>query len=131
VSPAKCPAHLIPAFLHVCLLSFLNLPSLPARFPLLPVRFELTQLILVSSLPEDSLPRLWTVTNLCTLPKQGVLLLKLWLSILIILVQAQLLGHAPTTIPPTQYAFMMVSTPSMPSRAMARGPKFHQHWEVC
>jgi hypothetical protein len=43
------------------------------------------------------------------LHKQGVLLPKLWFSILIILVQTPLLGHTPTAIPPTQCAFMMVS----------------------
>jgi hypothetical protein len=32
VSPPEHPAHLIPAFLHACLLYFLNLPSLPVRF---------------------------------------------------------------------------------------------------
>jgi hypothetical protein len=32
VSPPEHPAHLIPAFLHVCLSPFLNLPSLPVRF---------------------------------------------------------------------------------------------------
>jgi hypothetical protein len=46
-----------------------------------------------------------------------VLLPKLWFSILTILVQAQLLGHAPTTIPSTQFALMIVSisvlTPSI------------------
>jgi hypothetical protein len=31
-SPPEHPAHLTPAFLHVCLLSFFNLPSLPVRF---------------------------------------------------------------------------------------------------
>jgi hypothetical protein len=55
------------------------------------------------------IPRLWTVTHVCTLPKQGVLLPKFWFSILTILVQAPLLGHAPTPIPPTQCAFIMVS----------------------
>jgi hypothetical protein len=49
------------------------------------------------------------VTHVCALPEQGVLLPKLWFSILIILMQAQLLGHAPTTIPPTQCALMMVN----------------------
>jgi hypothetical protein len=32
VSQPERPAHPIPAFLHVCLLSFLNLLSLPVRF---------------------------------------------------------------------------------------------------
>jgi hypothetical protein len=32
VSPPEHPAHLIPAFLHVCLLSFLKILSLPVRF---------------------------------------------------------------------------------------------------
>jgi hypothetical protein len=57
------------------------------------------------------------VTHVCTLPKQGVLSPKLWFSILIIPVQTSLLGRAPTTIPPTQCASMMVSvsvlTPSI------------------
>jgi hypothetical protein len=34
---------------------------------------------------------------------------KLWFSILIILVQAPLLGHAPTAIPPIQCAFLKLS----------------------
>jgi hypothetical protein len=72
-------------------------------------------LILVSYLPGT--PRLWTMAHVHTLPDEGVLLPKLWFSILIILVQAPLLGHAPTAIPPTQCAFMMVSvsvlTPSI------------------
>jgi hypothetical protein len=41
--------------------------------------------------------------------KPEVLLLKLWFSILIIPVQAPLLGHVPTTIPPTQCTFMIVN----------------------
>jgi hypothetical protein len=52
---------------------------------------------------------LWIATHVYGLPKQGVLFPKLWFSKLIIPVQAQLLVHAPTTIPPTQCAFMMVS----------------------
>jgi hypothetical protein len=32
MSPPEHPAHLIPDFLHVYLLSFLNLPLLPVRF---------------------------------------------------------------------------------------------------
>jgi hypothetical protein len=54
-------------------------------------------------------PRIWTVTHACALTEQEVLLLKLWLSTLIIPVQTPLWGHAPTTIPPTQCAFIMVS----------------------
>jgi hypothetical protein len=50
-----------------------------------------------------------------------VLFPKLWFSILIILVQAPLMGHAATTIPPTQCAFIMVSisvlTPSVTLRS--------------
>jgi hypothetical protein len=61
------------------------------------------------------------VTHACTLPEQGVLLPKLWFSMLIILVQAPLLGHAPTTISPIQCAFIMVSvsvlTPSIALRS--------------
>jgi hypothetical protein len=53
--------------------------------------------------------------------EQGVLLPKLWFSILIIPVQAPLLGHKLTAIPPTQCAFMMVSisvlTPSIALRS--------------
>jgi hypothetical protein len=45
-----------------------------------------------------------------------------------ILVQAQLLGHAPTT----QCTLIMVNISVLillsPFRAMARGLKFHQHW---
>jgi hypothetical protein len=68
--------------------------------------------ILLANLGQQSYlgtPRLWAMTHVCVLPEQGVLLPKLWFSILIILVQAPLLGHAPTAIPPTQCAFMMVS----------------------
>jgi hypothetical protein len=32
VSSLECSATLIPAFLHVCRLSFLSLPLLPVRF---------------------------------------------------------------------------------------------------
>jgi hypothetical protein len=64
-------------------------------------------LILVRSLPGDL--QLWTVTHVCVLPERVVLLPKLWFSILNIPVQSPLLGHAPTTIPPTQCAFLMVS----------------------
>jgi hypothetical protein len=72
-------------------------------------------LIFVSSLPGTS--RLWTVTHGYGLPEQGILLPKLWFSILIIPMQAPLWGHASTTIPPTQCIFIMVSisvlTPSV------------------
>jgi hypothetical protein len=54
-------------------------------------------------------PRLWIVIHVCKLPKQGVLLPKFWFSILIIPLQAPLLGHASTAIPPTQCAPIMVS----------------------
>jgi hypothetical protein len=64
-------------------------------------------LILVSSVLGT--PRLWTVTHVCALPEREVLLPRLWFFILTISVQAALLSHAPTTIPPTQCAFMMVS----------------------
>jgi hypothetical protein len=90
-------------------------PISPLRVSLFHVFFFL---ILVSSLPGD--PRLWTVTHVSALPEQGVLLTKLRFSILIIPVQAQLLGHAPTTISPTQCALMLVSisvlTPSIALR---------------
>jgi hypothetical protein len=75
------------------------------------------------------------VTHECSLPKQGVLLPKLWFSILIISVQAPLLGHIPPTISTTQCAFIVVNisvlTPSITLEgAMDRGPKLHQHWEA-
>jgi hypothetical protein len=72
------------------------------------------------------------VTHVYALPEQEVLP-KLWFSTLI-LVQTQLLGRAPTTTPPTQCAFMMVSvsvfTPSIALGSNGRGLKLHQHWGV-
>jgi hypothetical protein len=73
-------------------------------------------LILVSSLPGDP-----QVLDCDSLPEQGVLLPKLWFSMLMVPMQAPLLGHAPTTIPPTQCNFVMVSisilTPSIALRS--------------
>jgi hypothetical protein len=61
------------------------------------------------------------MTHACALPEWEVLLPKLWFSVLTIFVQAQLLGHTPTTILPTQCALMMVNisvlTPSITFRS--------------
>jgi hypothetical protein len=54
-------------------------------------------LILVSSLPGD--PQALDCDSCMCTTQVGSVLPKLWCSTLIILVQAQLLGHAPTTIP--------------------------------
>jgi hypothetical protein len=74
------------------------------------------------------------VTHVCTLPEWEVLLLKFSFSILTILVHAQLLGHAPTSIPPTQYALMVVNifvlTPSVALVSNGLSLKLHQHWGV-
>jgi hypothetical protein len=54
-------------------------------------------------------PRLLTVTHVCVLPEQGVVLPKLWFSILIILVQSPLLGHASKTIPPSYQPYHLLT----------------------
>jgi hypothetical protein len=53
------------------------------------------------------------VTHVYTLPEQEVLLSKLWFSILIIFVKAQLLGHAPVTPCALMMVSISVSTPSI------------------
>jgi hypothetical protein len=78
-------------------------PISPLKMSLFHVFF---MLILVSYLGS---PRFWTVTHVCALPEWGVLLPKLWFSILIIPVAGTIAGpytHNHTT---TQCSLMMIS----------------------
>jgi hypothetical protein len=81
-----------------------ELPISPLRINSFSVFFLL---ILVSSLPGD--PQALDYDSCMHTTWVGSVVTKTLVFILIILVQAQLLGHAPTTIPPTQCALLMVS----------------------